>query len=171
MKKKIILVLLSAFVITSLVACSDNKPNEDANKVNDNKTQEVIKKDDKQTTTDKKQDTTTKEQGDKENKKDVSNQSTNVKDNDKTSNNGSTSTQTNNSSSNNSKPSPKPDPKPTPKLLSLRVWSLCSSTREATRVRGPRTAMKSGPRLPQLQKALAQKRRPNIAINQSVHTS
>ena len=35
-----------------------------------------------------------------------------------------------------------------PQLLSLRVWSLCSSTREATMVRGPRTAMKSGPRLP-----------------------
>ena len=32
-------------------------------------------------------------------------------------------------------------------------------------VRGLRTAMKSGPRLPQLEKALAQKRRPNTAIN------
>ena len=31
--------------------------------------------------------------------------------------------------------------------------------------RGPRTAMKSGPHLPQLEKALAQKRRPNTAIN------
>ena len=30
-------------------------------------------------------------------------------------------------------------------------------------VRGPRTAMKSGPHLPQLEKALAQKRRPNTA--------
>ena len=30
-------------------------------------------------------------------------------------------------------------------LLSLRDWSLCSTTREATTVRGPRTAMKSGP--------------------------
>ena len=30
-------------------------------------------------------------------------------------------------------------------LLSLRVWSLCSATREAAIVRGPRTAMKSGP--------------------------
>ena len=38
-------------------------------------------------------------------------------------------------------------------------------TREATIVRGPRTAMKSGPRLPQLEKALAQKRRPNTAKN------
>ena len=32
-----------------------------------------------------------------------------------------------------------------PQLLSLRVWSLCSATREAAIVRGPRTAMKSGP--------------------------
>ena len=30
-------------------------------------------------------------------------------------------------------------------------------------MRRPRTAMKSGPRLPQLEKALAQKRRPNTA--------
>ena len=52
-----------------------------------------------------------------------------------------------------------------PQLLSLRVWSLCSATREAAIARGPRTAMKSGPRLPQLEKALAQKRRPNAAIN------
>ena len=52
-----------------------------------------------------------------------------------------------------------------PQLLSLRVWSLCSATREAATVRGPRTAMKSGPRLPQLEKALAQKRRPNTAKN------
>ena len=52
-----------------------------------------------------------------------------------------------------------------PQLLSLRVWSLCSATREAATVRGPRTAMKSGPRLPQLEKALAQKRRLNTAIN------
>ena len=51
-----------------------------------------------------------------------------------------------------------------PQLLSLRVWSLCSATREAAIVRGPRTTMKSGPHLPQLQKALAQKRRPNTAI-------
>ena len=28
-----------------------------------------------------------------------------------------------------------------PQLLSLRVWSLCSATREAATVRGPRTAM------------------------------
>ena len=52
-----------------------------------------------------------------------------------------------------------------PQLLSLRVWSLCSATREATIVGGPRTAMKSGPHLPQLEEALAQKRRPNTAIN------
>ena len=35
-----------------------------------------------------------------------------------------------------------------PQWLSLRVWSLCSATREAVTVRGPRTAMKSGPRSP-----------------------
>ena len=52
-----------------------------------------------------------------------------------------------------------------PQLLSLRVWSLCSATREATIVRGPHTTMKSGPRLPQLEKALAQKRRPNTPKN------
>ena len=52
-----------------------------------------------------------------------------------------------------------------PQLLSLRVWSLCSTTREAAIVRGPRTAMKSGPRLLQLERALARKRRPNAAIN------
>ena len=56
-----------------------------------------------------------------------------------------------------------------PQLLSLRVWILCSATREAAIVRGPHTVMKSGPRLPQLEKALAQKRRPNIAINQSIN--
>ena len=48
-----------------------------------------------------------------------------------------------------------------PQLLSLRVWSLCSTTREVTIVRGPHTAMKSGPRLPKLEKALARKRRPS----------
>ena len=47
-----------------------------------------------------------------------------------------------------------------PQLLSLRIWSLCSATGEAAIVRGPLNAMKSGPRLPQLEKALAQKRRP-----------
>ena len=54
-----------------------------------------------------------------------------------------------------------------PQLLSLRVWSLCSTMGEAAIVRGPRTAMKSGPRLPQLEKALAQKRKPNTAINKN----
>ena len=52
-----------------------------------------------------------------------------------------------------------------PQLLSLRVWSLCSLTREAAIMRGPRTVMRSGPHLPQLEKALAQKQRPNTAIN------
>ena len=32
-------------------------------------------------------------------------------------------------------------------------------------MRGPRTTMKSGPHLPQLEKALAQKRGPNTAKN------
>ena len=52
-----------------------------------------------------------------------------------------------------------------PQLLSLRVWGLCSATGEAAVVRGPRTAMRSGPRSPQLEKAPAQKQRPNTAIN------
>ena len=52
-----------------------------------------------------------------------------------------------------------------PQLLSLHVWSLCSATREAAIVRGPRTAMKSGLRSPQLEKALTQKRRPNTVIS------
>ena len=52
-----------------------------------------------------------------------------------------------------------------PRLLSLRVWSLCSATREAAMVRGPRTAIKRGPRLLRLGKALAQGQRPNTAIN------
>ena len=50
-----------------------------------------------------------------------------------------------------------------PQLLSLCVWSLCSATGEAAIVRGPRTTMRSGPYLLQLEKALAQKRRPNTA--------
>ena len=45
------------------------------------------------------------------------------------------------------------------------LLSLCSATGEAAAVRGPHTAMKSGPRSPQLKKALAQKRRPNTAKN------
>ena len=52
-----------------------------------------------------------------------------------------------------------------PQVLSLHVWILCSAIREAATVTGPRTAMKSGPCLPQLEKALAEKRRPNTAIN------
>ena len=52
-----------------------------------------------------------------------------------------------------------------PQLLSLRLWSLCSATREAAIVRGLHTAMKSGSRLQQLEKALTQKRRPNTAKN------
>ena len=56
-----------------------------------------------------------------------------------------------------------------PQLLSLCVWSPCSATREAAIVRGLRTAMKSGPRLPQLEKALAQKRRPNTAKNKLIN--
>ena len=51
-----------------------------------------------------------------------------------------------------------------PQLLGLRVWSLRSAAGGAAMVGGPRTMMRSGPRLPQLEKALAQKRRPNIAI-------
>ena len=57
-----------------------------------------------------------------------------------------------------------------PQLLSLRIWSPCSSTREAVTVRGTCTTMKSGPHLPQLEKALAQKRRPNTAkINKLIN--
>ena len=52
-----------------------------------------------------------------------------------------------------------------PQLLSLHVCSLCSTTREAATVKGPHTTMKRGPRLPQLEKALAQKRGPNTAKN------
>ena len=52
-----------------------------------------------------------------------------------------------------------------PQLLSLRIWSLCSATGEATMVRGPRSVMKSGPHLPQLERALAQKQGLNTVIN------
>ena len=52
-----------------------------------------------------------------------------------------------------------------PQLLSLRVWSLCSTTGEAAIVRGPRTAMKSGHRSPQPENALAQKRRHDTPKN------
>ena len=50
-----------------------------------------------------------------------------------------------------------------PRLLGLRVWSLCFAAGGAAAVGGPRTAMRSGPRLPQLEGALAQGRRPNTA--------
>ena len=43
-----------------------------------------------------------------------------------------------------------------PQLLSLCVWSLCSAAREAAMVRGLRTMMRSGSRLPRLEEALAQ---------------
>ena len=43
-----------------------------------------------------------------------------------------------------------------------RLEPVLRNKRAAT-VRGPRTAMKSGPRSPQLEKALAQQRRPNTA--------
>ena len=56
-----------------------------------------------------------------------------------------------------------------PQLLSLRFWSLCSATREAAIVRGLHTTMKSGPRSPQLEKALAQKRSPNTAKNKLIN--
>ena len=46
-----------------------------------------------------------------------------------------------------------------PQLLSLRVWSLCPATGGAAIVKGSRTAMKSGPHLPQLEKALTRKLR------------
>ena len=52
-----------------------------------------------------------------------------------------------------------------PQLLGLRVWSLCSATRGAAIAGGPRNAMKSGPCLPRLERALAQKRGPSTAIN------
>ena len=53
-----------------------------------------------------------------------------------------------------------------PQLLSLRVWSLCPAAGGAAMVGGPRTAMKSGPRLPQLEKALAQNEDPTqLKIN------
>ena len=56
-----------------------------------------------------------------------------------------------------------------PQLLSLCIWSLCSATRENAIVGGPCNTMKSGPRFPQLEKALAQKRRPNTAINKLIN--
>ena len=52
-----------------------------------------------------------------------------------------------------------------PRLLSLRVWSLCSAAGEAAVVGGLRTAMRGGPRLPRLERALARRRGPNTAKN------
>ena len=52
-----------------------------------------------------------------------------------------------------------------PQLLSLRVWNLCSATSEAAVVRGPCAVMKSGPRLPQLEKAHAQETRTQHSHN------
>ena len=53
-----------------------------------------------------------------------------------------------------------------PQLLSVRVWSLCLATGGAAIVRGPRIAMKSGPRLPQLEKALTRNEDPTqLKIN------
>ena len=52
-----------------------------------------------------------------------------------------------------------------PRLLGLRVWSLCSAAGEAAVVGSPRTVMRSGPRLPQLERALAQGRGPSTAKN------
>ena len=49
-----------------------------------------------------------------------------------------------------------------PQLLSLHVWSLCSATRGRDSER-PAYREKSDPRSPQLEKALAQQRRPNTA--------
>ena len=51
------------------------------------------------------------------------------------------------------------------RIWSLRIWSLRSATGGAAMVRGPHTAMKSGPCSPQLERALAQKQRPNTAKN------
>ena len=52
-----------------------------------------------------------------------------------------------------------------PRLLGLRVWSLCFAAGGAAMVGAPCTAMRGGPRLPRLERALAQRRRPTTAIN------
>ena len=52
-----------------------------------------------------------------------------------------------------------------PQLLSLRVWSLYSAMGEAAAVGGPHAAVRSGPHLLQVGRALAQRRGPNTAIN------
>ena len=62
----------------------------------------------------------------------------------------------------------------TTRPVSHNYWACasgaCARQREAAIARGPHTTMKSGPRLPQLEKALAQKRRPNTAIHTYIHT-
>ena len=52
---------------------------------------------------------------------------------------------------------------------SPRASSPCPTTREATAMRSPRTATKSSPRSPQLEKACTQQRRPN-ADKHNIHT-
>ena len=53
-----------------------------------------------------------------------------------------------------------------PQLLGLRVWSLCSTTREAAAVRGPRTVLKSvAPACRNWGKTSHRNERPNTAIN------
>ena len=52
-----------------------------------------------------------------------------------------------------------------PQLLSLLVWSLCSTMGEAAIMRGPHTVMKSGPRSPWLGRAPTQRQRPKTAKN------
>ena len=51
---------------------------------------------------------------------------------------------------------------------SPRTWSPCSATREATAMRSPLTAKKSGPHSPQLEKARVQQRKPNAAKNKLI---
>ena len=50
-------------------------------------------------------------------------------------------------------------------LETMRAWSQCSASGEATTMRSPCTAVRSSPRLPQLEKACKQQQRPNSAKN------
>ena len=52
-----------------------------------------------------------------------------------------------------------------PQLLSLRVWNLCSATKRGRDSERPAHRDEECPRSPELEKALAQKRRPNTAKN------
>ena len=52
-----------------------------------------------------------------------------------------------------------------PQLLKPVHYSLLSTTREDMAMRSPRTATKSSPHSPQLEKARAQQQRPNAAKN------